>query len=194
METQFPVVIEHAGSFTFWSCLLPSFPAPFLVPCSTCIALLFNHFVHRGRVYCFLLVWQIFFTHPSSFIQNRMNLTRPPSSLTSSSRSCLGCYPSPLPPAPQKKTSTTSLPQSLAHVTGFLRFSIAGLSIPYVFLPHVRENSWKEGPRDPLISFTSCASSRDSDASVERRLGRPDVHAALLGALYVSSEGMNQYK
>lgn len=65
MKTQFPVVIEHAGSFTFWSCLLPSFPAPFLVPCSTCIALLFNHFVHRGRVYCFLLVWQIFFTHPS---------------------------------------------------------------------------------------------------------------------------------
>lgn len=132
--------------------------------------------------------------YSSLILQNRMNLTRPPSSLTSSSRSCLGCYPSPLPPAPQKKTSTTSLPQSLAHVTGFLRFSIAGLSIPYVFLPHVRENSWKEGPRDHLISFTSCASSRDSEASVEHRLGRPDVHAALLGALYVSSEGMNQYK
>lgn len=137
MKTQFPVVIEHAGSFTFWSCLLPSFPAPFLVPCSTCIALLFNHFVPSVGYTASSLSDK----YSSLILQNRMNLTRPPSSLTSSSRSCLGCYPSPLPPAPQKKTSTTSLPQSLAHVTGFLRFSIAGLSIPYVFLPHVRENS-----------------------------------------------------
>lgn len=186
----------HRACWVFHILVLPPalFSSPFFGSMFHLHCLALQPLCAQRWVYCFLLVWQIFFTHPSSFIQNRMNLTRPPSSLTSSSRSCLGCYPSPLPPAPQKKTSTTSLPQSLAHVTGFLRFSIAGLSIPYVFLPHVRENSWKEGPRDHLISFTSCASSRDSEASVERRLGTPDVHAALLGALYVSSEGMNQYK
>lgn len=96
--------------------VLPPFPArfyfhfPLMLYCCA-----FQPLGAQCLACCFLPVWQIFFTHPSSFFQNKTIVTKQSSSLTSSSRQCPGCVPHHR--NAQKKTSTF---RSCWHIFRFL--------------------------------------------------------------------------
>ena len=157
MQTQVPVVMGHARCFTFWSCLLPSFPAPFLFPYSTCIAMLFNHLVPS--------TW-----HPASSLSNTYSsLILQVSAQTgwtwqSNLRPSTPPWQSNLPDNARNVTPATPLNSSEENfhhfhstVIGthccFSQFFHCIVLNPCVFLPHVRGNPSKEGTRDHLISL-----------------------------------------
>lgn len=157
MKTQVPVVMGHARSFTFWSCLLPSFSAPLLFPYFTCIAMLFYHLVPS--------TW-----HPASSLSNKYSsLILEVSSQTgwtwqSNLRPSSPPWQSNLPDNAQNVTPSHTpellrrkLPPLLFHshwyTLLFSQFFHCIVLNPCVFLPHVQGNPWKEGTRDHLISL-----------------------------------------
>lgn len=172
MKTQVPVVMGHARSFTFWSCLLPSFSAPLLFPYFTCIAMLFYHLVPS--------TW-----HPASSLSNKysslilevssqtgwtwqsnLRPSSPPwqSNLTDNAQNVT---PSHTPELLRRK-----LPPLLFHSHGYtlLFLSIFPLhsSESLCLSPTRARKPLKGRDQGPFDQFISCASSEDRTGSLSR--------------------------
>ena len=128
------------------------------------------------------------------FFPNRINLTKQSHSLTSS-RQCPECYLQPSLPSYSEENSNHFPSTVIVPIAVFLSFSIAWFWIP-VFLSHITGNPSKGGTRYHLISLYLVHLMKTMQVlSLEcRHENRSAVHGAYLGFLYISSEGVNQWK
>ena len=152
MKTQFLVVVEHARSFMFWSCLLPSFPAPFVFQYSIgslCSLTTWCQFL----AYCFLLVlsnkYSSLICQVSSQTGRTWQSNLIPSHLPDNAQNVTSSHPC---PATQKKMPIIFPSTGIVPIAVFLDFSIAWFGIP-VFLSHVTRNPSEGATKYHLISL-----------------------------------------